>query len=95
MLFQMNMGPALAMIQTAVQSHQIAQAASIVYFFTNLMGLGIGLVLVGILNDVYESPFGDKSLSAAISIVALEYFIAAYYWRAGESVNHSKWFGSS
>ena len=51
-------GPVYATVQNIAPLHVRATAASIFLFIANLIGLGLGPVLVGIASDVLSGPFG-------------------------------------
>ena len=61
-----------------------AVAAGILLFIINIIGLGLGPQLVGILSDVLNPDFGDESLRYALLICSLVYMWAAiHYFMAG------------
>ena len=61
-----------------------AVAAGILLFILNIIGLGLGPQLVGILSDVLNPDFGDESLRYALLICSLVYMWAAiHYFIAG------------
>ena len=61
-----------------------AVAAGILLFIINIIGLGLGPQLVGILSDVLNPDFGDESLRYALLICSLVYMWAAiHYFIAG------------
>ncbi len=51
-------GPVYATVQNIAPPHVRATAASIFLFIANLIGLGLGPVLVGVASDVLSGPFG-------------------------------------
>jgi len=61
-----------------------AVAAGILLFIINIIGLGLGPQLVGILSDVLNPEYGDESLRYALLICSLVYIWAAmHYFIAG------------
>ena len=61
-----------------------AVAAGILLFIINIIGLGLGPQLVGILSDVLNTEYGDESLRYALLICSLVYVWAAvHYFIAG------------
>ena len=61
-----------------------AVAAGILLFIINIIGLGLGPQLVGILSDVLNPEYGDESLRWALLICSLGYVWAAVpYFIAG------------
>ena len=66
-----------------------AVAAGILLFIINIIGLGLGPQLVGILSDVLNPDFGDESLRYALLICSLAYMWAAiHYFIAGRHLGN-------
>ena len=82
--YMVSHGPGLAVVQLVVPANMRAQAAAYIFFFSNLVGLGLGPVIVGSVSDLdyFDSP-GD-SLAFGISITIV-FMIGAirWYWIAG------------
>ena len=57
-----------------------AVAAGILFFILNIIGLGLGPQLVGILSDVLNPEYGDESLRYALLICSLVYLWAAVHY---------------
>jgi MFS family permease len=78
------LGPTFAMTQSLVRPQMRALASSILLFI-NLIGLGLGPLLVGKLSDMMRPSYGDESLRYALLIVVvtasswatLQYVLAA------------------
>ena len=65
-----------------------AVAAGILLFIINIIGLGLGPQLVGILSDVLNPEYGDESLRWALLICSLVYVWAAmHYFIAGRHLS--------
>lgn len=78
------LGPSFALIQGHAPLRMRAVWASITLLCTNLIGLGLGPSLVGILSDALHPRFGVESLRYAMLIVELATPWAIFhYWRAG------------
>jgi len=79
------LGPTFAMTQTLVRPQMRALASSILLFIINLIGLGLGPLLVGRVSDLLRPSYGDESLRYALLIVVvagtawatLQYLLAA------------------
>ncbi|MBT6264286.1 MAG: MFS transporter [Halieaceae bacterium] len=69
------LGPTLAMIQTLSPVNMRAVSAAIKMLFLNLIGLGLGPLLVGAISDVLAPRYGDNALG-----VALAYFTLVGLW---------------
>lgn len=71
------LGPGIAAVQHLVPPDMRAMASAIFLFINNLIGLGLGSLLIGILSDGLASRFGNESLRYAILSVMTFYAIAA------------------
>ena len=63
------------MVQTLSPVHMRAVSSAIKMLFINLIGLGLGPLLVGVLSDFLSPRYGEDSLS-----VALAYFTLVGLW---------------
>ena len=64
-----------------------ALASAAVLFILNIIGLGLGPFLVGVLSDLLAGTFGQDSLRYAILIATAAYFWAgAHFLLAGRSI---------
>ena len=71
------LGPIVAAVQHLVPRAMRSTASASYLLITNLVGLGVGPMLMGALSDAFESTYGADSLrNAAIACLAF-YFIAA------------------
>lgn len=63
MLFSvLFIGPSYGLAQSLARPRMRAQAAALMLFTINLIGLGIAPLVVGVLNDVLASRFGDEAI---------------------------------
>ncbi|MFI5314557.1 MAG: spinster family MFS transporter [Myxococcota bacterium] len=60
------LGPTFAMTQTLVRPQMRALASAILLFIINLIGLGGGPLMVGIVSDHLKPTYGDESLRYAL-----------------------------
>ncbi|MYB38514.1 MAG: MFS transporter [Gammaproteobacteria bacterium] len=88
-LIGMNMGPTFAMAQFVAPEGLRAMASSILLFFANMIGLGLGPLTVGALSDALAPSAGAGSLRLALLVVlpvlawcALHYLLAGRTLRA-------------
>ncbi|MEJ2133476.1 MAG: MFS transporter, partial [Gammaproteobacteria bacterium] len=65
------MSPTFATVQNLVKPHMRALASAVLLFFLNLIGLGAGPQVVGILNDVLNPLLGDEAVRYSLLIVKL------------------------
>ena len=81
------LGPAFGTIQNLAPMRMRALASAILLFVLNIIGLGFGPFLVGVLSDLLSGPFGHDSLRYAILIATGAYFWAgAHFLLAGRSI---------
>jgi predicted MFS family arabinose efflux permease len=89
MLMMMAAAPPLFSCLHAVCGNQRrATAIAIAYFFANLIGVGLGPVITGVISDYLSTIFGPADgLRYALAIMTLMYLPAAYYmWRASHTL---------
>ena len=81
-------GPGFSAIQSLAPVRMRSVSAAINLFLTNLIGLGIGPQLVGVLSDYFKADYGNESLRYSLMIfvcinlwAALHYVLANRYIR--------------
>ncbi len=83
----MTGGPFLAILQELVPPRMRAQATAFTFLVGNLIGMGMGPLVAGLLSDTLHSKYGDESLRYTLLVFCSGYFwIAWHCWRAGDSV---------
>jgi MFS family permease len=71
-LMSMCMGPLLASTHALADIRSKAVASAILFFITNLIGVGLGPLTVGVVSDYLEPSYGNESLRwALLSVVVL------------------------
>ncbi|MEE4202432.1 MAG: MFS transporter [Halieaceae bacterium] len=65
-LSTMYLGPSIAMCQTLVTPGMRAMASAVMFFVLNMIGLGLGPLLVGLLSDLYQPVFDEQNLRYAM-----------------------------
>tara|TARA_B100000676_G_C18061089_1_gene837818 strand:- start:1159 stop:2481 length:1323 start_codon:yes stop_codon:yes gene_type:complete len=81
------LGPAFGTIQNIAPQAMRALASAILLFILNIIGLGFGPFLVGVLSDLLSGSFGEESLRYAIIIATAAYFWAgAHFILAGKTL---------
>lgn len=82
--YQMSHATGLAVVQSVVAPGQRAQAAALVFFFSNILGLGLGPLFVGYISDLAADELGSRSISLALSVSMIALLAAAvcYYFSA-------------
>lgn len=89
----MAQSPMFAATQTLVEPRMRAMAIAVIYLFANLIGMGIGPVVAGMLSDALQPRFGDDSLRYALVLLCPGYFWAGWHlWRASKTIarDHAK-----
>ena len=78
------LGPTFAMIQTLAPMRMRAVWAAVTLLIINLIGLGLGPTMVGVLSDIFAADYGEQSLKQALLVIACFTPAAIFcYWRAG------------
>jgi MFS family permease len=80
-------GPLMATSQTAVPEHVRAISISLLFLLTNLVGSGLGPLVVGALSDAWRQTLGDESLRYALLATCPGFLWCAWHlWRAAQYV---------
>ncbi len=74
------LGPAFGTIQNLAPTRMRALASAMLLFILNIIGLGLGPFLVGVLSDLLAGTFGEDSLRYAILIATVAYFWAGAHF---------------
>ncbi|MCR9093577.1 MAG: MFS transporter [bacterium] len=79
--------PVYALMQALVRVESRALAAAVFLFVTNLVGLGVGPVVVGALNDALHPSMGVESIRYTMLVAAITNVIACvFYLRSARTV---------
>jgi predicted MFS family arabinose efflux permease len=82
-------GPLFATIQTIIPEDRRAVAVATTYLFTNLIGVGLGPLCVGLISDLITPFAGADSLRLALLALCPGYGWAAWHlWHASRSFGH-------
>ena len=77
-------GPTFALLQRLVPDEMRATSMAVVMLFANLIGMGIGPQLIGVLSDRFAGTLGDDSLRyAMLSMSTIAVWGAFHLWRVG------------
>jgi MFS family permease len=80
-------GPLFAVVQSLVPARMRAMSIALIYLSANLIGLGLGPLVIGALSDLYEPWAGKESLRYALVTVCPGYLWAIWHlWRASRTV---------
>ena len=81
-LLAFYLGPTFAMVQSLAEPRMRAVTAALLQLAMNLIGLGLGPVVVGVLSDALQPAHGADSLRLALLVVPPVYLWAAYHYEA-------------
>ncbi len=86
-LHSMYLGPSIAVVHSLVPASMRALSSAILFLVLNLIGLGFGPLVVGMISDFLAPSMGAESLRWAMSIIILVsvasttlFFISAKKW---------------
>ena len=86
-LSNMVNGPIFSAIQSLVHERMRSVAVAFVFLLANLIGLGLGPLVVGLLSDILNHSYANESLRYALMIFSPGYFfIACYYYKVSKSI---------
>jgi len=73
-------GPTWAVLQSVTPPHMRAMAAAILLFLVNLIGLGMGPQLIGVMSDVLQAGAATTGLRHSIEIVCSASVLASLFF---------------
>lgn len=80
-------GPLFATIQTLVPERMRAMSIAVIYLFANLIGMGLGPFVVGVLSDALSTWAGQESLRYALLVLCPGYVWCGWHlWQASKSI---------
>ena len=86
-LLPLSTGPIYAALQALVEKPMRAVALSIIYLLSNLIGMGLGPMVVGFVSDLLAPSLGQESLRYSMLLITPVLFLTAYHlWKAGVTV---------
>lgn len=71
------LGPVIGAINGLVRPHMRATASAMFLFITNLIGLGLGTLVIGLISDALSVRYGSESLRYSAMATTLLYSVAA------------------
>jgi MFS family permease len=80
MLGAFYLGPTIAISHTLVSPSMRAMASAILFFILNLIGLGLGPLVVGMISDMLAPTYGSESLRYALGIVSFVNLLSAAFF---------------
>lgn len=83
----MAAGPLFAITQTVVPDRMRAISVSVLYLFANLIGMGLGPLVVGVVSDTLRPLLGEESLRYALLAMCPGYGIGCWLlWQGARTV---------
>lgn len=83
----MYVGPMHSVVQGIAPLHMRATASALLLFLVNMIGLGFGPLLVGLLNDHAFSHHGSEAIRYSMLVVgALGGFASLLFWQASKTL---------
>lgn len=81
------LAPSAALVQSLVSLRMRALASSIMLFVLNIVGMGLGPQIVGIMSDWFAPEYGKESLRMALLVLSfLNLWCAYHYYTAGRTL---------
>lgn len=81
------LGPSIAICQTMVAPNMRAVTSAVMFFVLNMIGLGLGPLVVGILSDSYADFLGAENLRyAMLTALVFGAFGVFCFWRASKTL---------
>jgi len=71
------LGPVIGAINSLVPAHMRATASAMFLFINNLIGLGLGTLIIGTISDALKVQYGDEALRYSAMSTTLLYAISA------------------
>ncbi|HMM13974.1 MAG TPA: MFS transporter [Parvibaculum sp.] len=72
--------PSLAMTQALVTVRMRAAASAVLFLVLNLIGMGLGPQLAGLLSDLYSEAYGQESLRYALLTISVVWIWSAFHY---------------
>lgn len=83
----MYLGPCISMTHSLVGMRMRALASAILFFVLNLIGLGLGPWITGIISDLLRPEFGNESIRYALAgMVFVNAWCALHYYNASRAL---------
>lgn len=85
--FYYLLGPIFSLMQRLVPDDVRATSMSVVMLLANLIGMGVGPQIVGVVSDVFRPLFGADSLRIGMLLMSFTSLWASFHlWRAGSTI---------
>lgn len=85
------LAPTFALIQGLVDVRMRAVASSITLFILNIIGMGLGPQIVGVVSDLFAPAYGQESLRMALLFLGvINFWCAWHYYLAGKTLHEAR-----
>ena len=82
----LTVGPAIAVMQSLVNAKMRASTAALYLLISNLVGLGLGPLIIGIISDYLAPTYGVESIRYALMFTFVSSILAIiFFWIAGNT----------
>ena len=78
--------PTYVVVQALVAPGQRTLACAVLLLFMNLLGFGLGPVMVGVISDLLTPAFGNSAIRYALLISMVTYLAATIFYFAASRV---------
>lgn len=86
-LWNFYLGPCIAMAHSMVGLKMRALTSAILFLFLNLIGLGLGPLIIGMISDFLQPNYGNESLRWALSIGFVMNLLVIYlFWSSAKHI---------
>ena len=83
----MYVGPVHSVIQGLVVPNLRATASAVNLFIVNIIGLGLGPLVIGILNDLWAAEYGERAIRYSMLVAAtVGWFSSGAFWMASRQL---------
>jgi len=89
MTFSMYLAPNLALAHSLVGLRMRAMSSAVLFFILNIVGMGLGPVVVGAVSDALVPTYGNDSIRYSLMYVVLIFnlWCVFHYWMASKTVD--------
>jgi predicted MFS family arabinose efflux permease len=86
-IFVFSLGPAFALLQRSVPNGMRATTLAVVMLLANVIGMGVGPQIVGVLSDLLYSRLGADSLRyAMLAMFSVALWASYQFWQVGRTI---------
>lgn len=80
-------GPLFSAVQSLVSDRMRSVTLALIFLFANLIGFGLGPLVIGVLSDFLNPAFGKESLRYTLALsTSMSLWAAFHYWKAAKTI---------